>query len=78
MQGSNRQATRNALTGNGTAFGKMDRTHDRAMAPEECARRIVDAVAKRKEEVVIGGKEAWAVPLKRFFPRIVARMVRMK
>jgi short-subunit dehydrogenase len=70
--------SRNALTGNGTAFGKMDDTHKDAMRPEECARHIVDAVANRNEEVVIGGKEAWAVPLKRFFPRVVSRMVRMK
>jgi short-subunit dehydrogenase len=70
--------TRNALTGNGTAFGKMDSTHDKAMPPEECARRIVNAVANRKEEVVVGGKETWAVPLKRFVPRLVSRMVRMK
>jgi len=70
--------SRNALTGNGSAFGKMDDTHERAMRPEECARRIVDAVARRKEEVVIGGLETWAVPLKRFIPRLVSRMVRMK
>ena len=70
--------SRNALTGDGSAFGKMDRTHDRAMRPEECARRIVNAVAKRKQELVVGGKETWAVPLKRFTPRIVSRMVRMK
>ena len=70
--------SRNALTGNGTPLGTMDPTHEHAMPPEECARRIVDAVAKRKQEVVIGGKERFAVPLKRFFPRIVARMVRMK
>ena len=70
--------SRNALTGDGSAFGKMDGTHERAMRPEECARRIVDAVAKRKLEVVVGGKEAWAVPLQRFLPRIVSRMVRMK
>ncbi|MDQ6800540.1 MAG: short-chain dehydrogenase, partial [Acidobacteriota bacterium] len=59
-------------------FGKMDPTHERAMRPEECALKIVDAVARRKQEVVIGGKETWAVPLKRFFPRVVSRMVRMK
>ncbi len=70
--------TRNALTGDGSAFGKMDRTHDRAMRPEECARHIVNAVAKRKQELVVGGKETWAVPLQRFLPRLVSRMVRMK
>ncbi|HEY8184196.1 MAG TPA: SDR family oxidoreductase [Thermoanaerobaculia bacterium] len=70
--------SRNALTGNGTPLGTMDPTHEHAMLPEECARRIVNAVASRKQEVVIGGKEKWAVPLKRFFPGVVARMVRMK
>jgi dehydrogenase/reductase SDR family protein 7B len=70
--------TRNALTGNGTALGTMDATHQGAMLPEECARRIVDAVAKRKQELIVGGRERWAVPLKRFAPRLVSRMVRMK
>ena len=70
--------TRNALTGNGSTFGRMDGTHERAMRPEECARRIVDAVARRNEELVVGGIETWAVPLKRFIPRLVSRMVRMK
>jgi short-subunit dehydrogenase len=70
--------SRNALTGNGSAFGKMDTTHEGAMRPEECARHIVDAVADRKEEVFIGGKEIWAVLLKRLLPRAVSRMVRMK
>jgi dehydrogenase/reductase SDR family member 7B len=70
--------TRNALTGNGTALGTMDATHQEAMLPEECARRIVDAVAKRKEELIVGGRERWAVPLKRFAPGLVSRMVRMK
>ena len=70
--------SRNALTGNGSAFGKMDDTHERAMRPEECARRIVDAVARRRQELVVGGIETWAVPLKRFIPRLVSRMVRMK
>src|SRR5437867_914517 len=70
--------SRNALTGNGAAFGEMDSTHERAMRPEVCARRIIDAVAKRKEEVVVGGKETWAVPLKRFIPRLVSKIVRMK
>lgn len=70
--------TRNALTGKGTPYGRMDDSHDRAMRPEECARRIVDAVARRKQEIVVGGKETWAVPLKRFLPKVVSRLVRMK
>jgi short-subunit dehydrogenase len=70
--------SRNALTGDGSAFGKMDETHKHAMTPERCARAIVAGVAGRKREVVVGGKETWAILLQRFFPAIVARMVRMK
>jgi dehydrogenase/reductase SDR family protein 7B len=70
--------SRNALTGDGSAFAQMDRTHDRAMRPDECARQIVKAVAARKRQLVVGGKETWAVPLQRFLPGLVSRMVRMK
>jgi short-subunit dehydrogenase len=70
--------SRNALTGDGSAFGRMDETHKEATTPQECARRVVDAVAAKKREVVVGGKEAWAVLLQRLFPAIVARLVRAK
>lgn len=70
--------SRNALTGDGSAFGQMDQTHKNATTPEECARRVVDGVAKKKREVLVGGKETWAVLLQRLFPALVARMVRMK
>lgn len=70
--------TLNALTGDGTPHGKMERTQERAIRPEEAAPRIIDAVAKRKEEFHIGGKEVWAIHLKRFAPRLVSRMLRMK
>jgi dehydrogenase/reductase SDR family protein 7B len=68
----------NALTGNGGVHGKTDETHQHAMLPEEAAGHIVDAVSKRKEEMLVGGKETWAVLLKRVAPRLVSRMVRMK
>jgi len=70
--------SRNALTGDGSAFGRMDETHKDATTPEECARAVVDGVANRKREVHIGGKEVWAILLQRFFPALVARVVRMK
>ena len=70
--------SRNALTGDGSAFGQMDSTHKNATPPAECARRVVDGVAKKKREVLVGGKETWAVLLQRLFPALVARMVRMK
>jgi dehydrogenase/reductase SDR family protein 7B len=70
--------SRNAMTGDGSAFGRMDDTHKNATTPEQCARRVVDGVAKRKREVHVGGKETWAILLQRLFPAILARIVRMK
>jgi short-subunit dehydrogenase len=68
----------NALRGDGTRYGKLDDTHARAMRPEVAAPRIIDGVAKGKEEISVGGKEIWTIPLKRFFPRLVSRMLRMR
>lgn len=70
--------SRNALTGDGSAFGKMDETHKDATTPEACARAVVAGVAGRKREVHVGGKEVWAILLQRLAPALVARMVRMK
>jgi short-subunit dehydrogenase len=72
------KVSENALRGDGTRHGKLDPTHERAMLPEVAAPKIIDGVASGKHEVRVGGKEILAVPLKRFLPGLVARMVRMK
>jgi dehydrogenase/reductase SDR family member 7B len=72
------KVSENALRGDGSRYGKIDDSHARAMRPEDAAPRIVDGVAKGKQEVRVGGKEIWAIALKRFFPRLTSRMVRMK
>jgi hypothetical protein len=46
------------------------------MDPDECARRILRAVARRRQEVLVGGAEIWTVYLKRWFPRALAVVVR--
>jgi hypothetical protein len=68
----------NALRGDGSAYGKMDETHQRAMRPEDAAPRVIDAVAKNKAEIRVGGAETLAVLMRRFFPRLIARITRMK
>jgi short-subunit dehydrogenase len=68
----------NAVRGDGSAHGKMDATHDKAIRPEQAAPRIVAGVARRKREVVVGGAETWAIVAKRFLPALFARAVRMK
>lgn len=68
--------TLNALTGDGTPQGTMDRAQERGMAPEACAERIVRAVEQGKDEVLVGGRERFAVYVKRFAPRLFNRVIR--
>lgn len=68
--------SRNALHGDGSRHGRMDRNQERGMAPEACARQIVRAVKAEKLEVYPGGKEVFGIYLKRWLPGLVARLVR--
>lgn len=65
-----------ALTADGSEQGSMDRAQERGMSPEACARRIVRAVEAGRAEVLVGGKEVWAVRLARFFPGLYRRLIR--
>ena len=65
-----------ASTESGAQHGVMDETHKDAMSPEECARQILEAIRRKKLEVMIGGKEIRAVAVKRFFPSVFHRLIR--
>lgn len=69
------KVSQNALRGDGTPYGKLDDTHARAMRPEDAAPRILDAVAAKKAEVRVGGKEIWAVVLRRYLPGVMRRIL---
>lgn len=71
----NTDITRNAVIGDGSAFGQQDQLTEDGMRVEDCSRKIIRAVEKEKFEAYIGGKEAFAVYLKRFFPRLLHRVV---
>ena len=66
----------NAVGPAGSQHNKMDESHVNAMSADECARQIISAMCKNKEEVLIGGSEIRAVAFKRFFPRIFSRLIR--
>ncbi|MBI3219451.1 MAG: SDR family oxidoreductase [Bacteroidetes bacterium] len=69
--------TMNAMTGDGSKLNEMDKTTDQGLTPEFCAKEIVKAIQKKKEEVYIGGaKEVFGVYTKRFFPKLFSRIVR--
>lgn len=70
------QISINAITGDGSTLNEMDDAQANGMSSTKCADQIYTALYKRKEEVYIGGKEVFAVHLKRFFPTIFSRVLR--
>ena len=68
--------TEHALTGSGARYGKMLQVHAEGMDADRCAARIIRAVARRKEEVLVGGVEIGTVYLYRWFPGILSVMMR--
>jgi dehydrogenase/reductase SDR family member 7B len=68
--------TAHALTGSGGSFGRVLPIYRNAMGPDECARRILRAVARQRQEVLIGGTEVWTVYLKRWLPSMLSVVVR--
>lgn len=68
--------TVNALTADGGKHNQMDDAQKKAMSPEEFAKRLIPKLAKRKEEIVIGGTEILAVYLKRLSPSLLNKILR--
>lgn len=65
-----------ALRGDGGKHAKMDPGIEKGMPAAECARQILKAVARHKQEIIVGAKRERAmVYLKRLFPDFLARMV---
>lgn len=71
----NTNVTRNALTGDGTALNHQDQKTEEGLTVESFSKKMMRAIKNESFEVYIGGKEAWAVYIKRFFPRLLHRMV---
>lgn len=68
--------TINALTAEGEKHNKMDEAQEKAMSAEEFARKLIPKLARKQEEVYIGGVELLAVYLKRLSPRLLNRILR--
>lgn len=66
----------NALHGDGASHGKMDKGQEKGMSADACARKILHAVAKNKEEIYPGGIEVAGVYAKRFFPSLFSKIIR--
>ena len=68
--------SRNALTATGEKLNEMGDAHEKAMTPEEFAEQILPKLAKRKEEITIGGVEILTIYLKRFSPTLLNKILR--
>jgi len=65
----------NALTGDGSAQNKMDVATKNGLIPSQFAKRLLKAVSTNRQEVYIGKKEIYGIYLKRFFPRLLAKLI---
>ncbi|MCF0206570.1 MAG: SDR family oxidoreductase [Bacteroidales bacterium] len=65
-----------ALEKDGTPHGKMDDGQAGGISSEKAAKKIVNAIYREKNEVLVGGKELIMVYIKRFFPNLAAKIAR--
>lgn len=65
-----------ALTGDGDSLNKMDQAQQNGKPVKWAAKKIANAIVNKKQEVFIGGKEIWAVHIKRFFPGLFSKIIR--
>jgi dehydrogenase/reductase SDR family member 7B len=66
----------NAVVADGSKQGTMDDATDKGLDPSVVADKIIKAMQRNKEEIYLGGREVMGVYMKRFFPKILSRMVR--
>lgn len=65
-----------ALRGDGRKHAKMDSDLAHGMPADECAREILQGIARKKKEIIVAAaREKSLVYLKRFFPGLLARMI---
>ena len=69
--------SKNALTGDGSPQDKMDTATANGIHPDRFAKLMLKAIRAEKQEVYIAGaKEKLGVYAKRFYPKLVSKMIR--
>jgi dehydrogenase/reductase SDR family protein 7B len=70
--------TLSSLTGDGSAYGKLDQCVVNGVPVDECARRVLMAVARKQPELIVAQlRERFAVMIAAYFPRLIYRLVRV-
>lgn len=65
----------NAVTASGASYGKMDKGQEKGMDPHVAARKVLSAIRRNKFETFFGGKELYAITLKRLLPSLFFRLI---
>ncbi|MFD2587158.1 SDR family oxidoreductase [Croceitalea marina] len=71
----NTNIAKSALTGNGSAQGKNDKATANGISTTKLSRKMIRAIEKKSYEAYIGGKETKGVYVKRFFPKLLHKLV---
>lgn len=66
----------NAITGKGQPQNSMDDATANGLPVEVFAKKMLAAIARKKSQAAIGGKEVFGVYLKRFFPSLLEKITR--
>lgn len=66
----------NAVGPRGETQSRTESSHETGITAEKCAAAIVRGVARKREEVHVGGWEVSGIYLKRFAPWLLSRIVR--
>ena len=68
--------TKNALTADGSTYNQIGDAQSKAMSAETFAKRAVDAIARDRDEALIGGREVFIARIAPFLPRVYNYLVR--
>ena len=66
----------NAISEKGIANKKNDPLIEKGISPEKCAQDIIDGIMNQKKEIFSGGKGAWILNIKMFFPELFFKIMR--
>ncbi len=66
---------KNALTANGSAQNKHDTENQNGLKVDVFTQKMIRAIERKKYEAYMGGFEVLGVYVKRFFPKLLHRMV---
>ena len=71
----NTNIAKSSLTADGTAQGSNDHATQNGLPTKVFCKKMIHAITKEKFEVYIGGKEVKGIYVKRFFPKLLHKLV---